>query len=167
MAGTAEGITALQMDIKIAGVTREIMKDALYQAREGRLHILEKMSESLGTPREEVAEYAPRILTLKIKSDKIRDLIGPGGKMIRSIVEETGVKIDVEDDGTVNVASADRDSLDRAISKINAVTADAEIGKIYTGTVKKVVDWKFYQVRKVWYIFLNLHQNECAKSQIY
>lgn len=141
VAGTAEGITALQMDIKIAGVTREIMKDALYQAREGRLHILEKMSESLGTPREEVAEYAPRILTLKIKSDKIRDLIGPGGKMIRSIVEETGVKIDVEDDGTVNVASADRDSLDRAISKINAVTADAEIGKIYTGTVKKVVDF--------------------------
>ncbi len=141
VAGTAEGITALQMDIKIAGVTREIMKDALYQARDGRLHILGKMSESLGTPREEVAEYAPRILTLKIKSDKIRDLIGPGGKMIRSIVEETGVKIDVEDDGTVSVASADGDSMDRAISKINAVTADAEIGKIYTGTVKKVVDF--------------------------
>ena len=141
VAGTAEGITALQMDIKIAGVTREIMKDALYQARDGRMHILGKMSESLGTPREEVAEYAPRILTLKIKSDKIRDLIGPGGKMIRSIVEETGVKIDVEDDGTVSVASADGDSMDRAISKINAVTADAEIGKIYTGTVKKVVDF--------------------------
>ncbi len=141
IAGTAEGITALQMDIKIAGVTREIMQQALYQARDGRLHILDKMAEALQTPREEVAEYAPRILTLKIKPDKIRDLIGPGGKMIRSIVEETGVKIDVEDDGTVYIASADGDAMNRAISKIDAVTADAEIGKIYTGTVKKVVDF--------------------------
>jgi len=141
VAGTAEGITALQMDIKIAGVTREIMQQALYQARDGRLHILDKMAEALQTPREEVAEYAPRILTLKIKPDKIRDLIGPGGKMIRSIVEETGVKIDVEDDGTVYIASADGDAMNRAISKIDAVTADAEIGKIYTGTVKKVVDF--------------------------
>ena len=114
---------------------------ALYQARDGRLHILEKMAESLETPREQVAEHAPRILTLKIKPDKIRDLIGPGGKMIRSIVEETGVKIDVEDDGTVSIASSDGDSMDRAISKIDAVTADAEIGKLYTGTVKKVVDF--------------------------
>lgn len=141
VAGTAEGITALQMDIKIAGVTRDIMQQALYQARDGRLHILDKMAEALQTPREEVAEYAPRILTLKIKPDKIRDLIGPGGKMIRSIVEETGVKIDVEDDGTVYIASADGDAMNRAISKIDAVTADAEIGKIYTGTVKKVVDF--------------------------
>ncbi len=141
VAGTADGITALQMDIKIAGVTREIMRQALYQARDGRLHILGKMAESLETPREQIAEHAPRILTLKIKSDKIRDLIGPGGKMIRSIVEETGVKIDVEDDGTVSVASSDGDSMDRAISRIYAVTADAEIGKLYTGTVKKVVDF--------------------------
>lgn len=141
VAGTADGITALQMDIKIAGVTREIMHQALYQARDGRLHILGKMAESLETPREQVAEHAPRILTLKIKPDKIRDLIGPGGKMIRSIVEETGVKIDVEDDGTVSIASSDGDSMDRAISKIDAVTADAEIGKLYTGTVKKVVDF--------------------------
>ena len=141
VAGTADGITALQMDIKIAGVTREIMRQALYQARDGRLHILGKMAESLETPREQVAEYAPRILTLKIKPDKIRDLIGPGGKMIRSIVEETGVKIDVEDDGTVSIASSDGDSMDRAISKVEAVTADAEIGKLYTGTVKKVVDF--------------------------
>ena len=141
VAGTADGITALQMDIKIAGVTREIMRQALYQARDGRLHILGKMAESLETPREQVAEHAPRILTLKIKPDKIRDLIGPGGKMIRSIVEETGVKIDVEDDGTVSIASSDGDSMDRAISKVEAVTADAEIGKLYTGTVKKVVDF--------------------------
>ena len=141
VAGTAEGITALQMDIKIAGVTRDIMQQALYQARDGRLHILDKMAEALQTPREEVAAHAPRILTLKIKPDKIRDLIGPGGKMIRSIVEETGVKIDVEDDGTVYIASADGDAMNRAISKIDAVTADAEIGKSYTGTVKKVVDF--------------------------
>ncbi len=141
VAGTAEGITALQMDIKIAGVTRDIMKQALYQARDGRLHILGKMAEALQMPREEVAKHAPRILTLKIKPDKIRDLIGPGGKMIRSIVEETGAKIDIEDDGTVSIASADGDAMNRAISKIDAVTADAEIGKIYTGTVKKVVDF--------------------------
>lgn len=141
VAGTAEGITALQMDIKIAGVTREIMQQALYQARDGRLHILDKMAEALQTPREEVAKHAPRILILKIKPDKIRDLIGPGGKMIRSIVEETGAKIDIEDDGTVSIASADGDAMNRAISKIDAVTADAEIGKIYTGTVKKVVDF--------------------------
>ena len=141
VAGTAEGITALQMDIKIAGVTRDIMKQALYQARDGRLHILDKMAEALQMPREEVAKHAPRILTLKIKPDKIRDLIGPGGKMIRSIVEETGAKIDIEDDGTVSIASADGDAMNRAISKIDAVTADAEIGKIYTGTVKKVVDF--------------------------
>jgi len=141
VAGTAEGITALQMDIKIAGVTRDIMKQALYQARDGRLHILDKMAEALQTPREEVAKHAPRILILKIKPDKIRDLIGPGGKMIRSIVEETGAKIDIEDDGTVSIASADGDAMNRAISKIDAVTADAEIGKIYTGTVKKVVDF--------------------------
>jgi polyribonucleotide nucleotidyltransferase len=141
VAGTADGITALQMDIKIAGVTREIMRQALYQARDGRLHILEKMAESLETPREQIAEHAPRILILKIRPDKIRDLIGPGGKMIRSIVEETGVKIDVEDDGTVSIASSDGDSMDRAISKVEAVTADAEIGKLYTGTVKKVVDF--------------------------
>ena len=141
VAGTADGITALQMDIKIAGVTREIMRDALYQAREGRLHILGKMAESLEAPREEVPQHAPRILTIKINPDKIRDLIGPGGKMIRSIVEETGVKIDVEDDGTVLVASSDGEAMDRAVDRIDAVTADAEIGKIYTGTVKKVVDF--------------------------
>ncbi len=141
VAGTADGITALQMDIKIAGVTREIMRDALYQAREGRLHILGKMAESLEGPREDVPHHAPRILTIKINPDKIRDLIGPGGKMIRSIVEETGVKIDVEDDGTVLVASSDGEAMDRAVSRIDAVTVDAEIGRIYTGTVKKVVDF--------------------------
>jgi polyribonucleotide nucleotidyltransferase len=141
VAGTAEGVTALQMDIKIFGVTREIMRQALYQAREGRLHILEQMAKVLPEPRSQVSEYAPRITTLKVKQDKIRDLIGPGGKMIRSIIEETGVKIDVEDDGTVYVASADGDSMSKALAKINRVTAEAEIGKIYKGTVRKIVDF--------------------------
>ena len=141
VAGTPDGITALQMDIKIAGVTKEIMQQALYQAREGRLFILEQMTKVLSAPRSEASEHAPRILTLKVRPDKIRDLIGPGGKMIRSIIEETGVKIDVEDDGTVYVASADGDSMNKAVDKINRVTAEAEVGKVYKGTVRKVVDF--------------------------
>ncbi len=141
VAGTSEGVTALQMDIKISGVTREIMRAALYQARDGRLFILEQMARVLPAPREEVSEYAPRITTLKVKQDRIRDLIGPGGKMIRSIIEETGVKIDVEDDGTVYVSSADGDSMTKAVAKINRVTAEAEIGKVYKGTVRKIVDF--------------------------
>ncbi|MBM4255785.1 MAG: polyribonucleotide nucleotidyltransferase [Deltaproteobacteria bacterium] len=141
VAGTTEGVTAVQMDIKIAGVTKEIMRQALYQARDGRLFILEQMAKVLAVPRTEASEHAPRILTLKVRPEKIRDLIGPGGKMIRSIIEETGVKIDVEDDGTVYVASADGDSMSKAVDKINRVTAEAEIGKIYKGTVRKVVDF--------------------------
>jgi polyribonucleotide nucleotidyltransferase len=141
VAGTADGITALQMDIKIAGVTREIMRQALYQARDGRLHILGQMAQALPAPRSEIAEHAPRILTLKVKPDKIRDLIGPGGKMIRSIIEETGVKIDVEDDGTVRVAASDGDSMNKAVDRIHRVTAEAEVGKTYKGTVRKIVDF--------------------------
>jgi polyribonucleotide nucleotidyltransferase len=141
VAGTAQGITALQMDIKITGVTRDIMRQALYQAREGRLHILTQMARALEAPRAEVAQNAPRILTLKVKPEKIRDLIGPGGKMIRSIIEETGVKIDVEDDGTVYVAAQDEDSMSKAVAKINRITAEAEIGKVYKGTVRKIVDF--------------------------
>ena len=141
VAGTAQGIVALQMDIKITGVTRDIMRQALYQAREGRLHILTQMARALEAPRAEVAQNAPRILTLKVKPEKIRDLIGPGGKMIRSIIEETGVKIDVEDDGTVYVASLDEDSMGKAVAKINRITAEAEIGKVYKGTVRKIVDF--------------------------
>jgi polyribonucleotide nucleotidyltransferase len=141
VAGTADGITALQMDIKITGVTREIMRQALYQARDGRLHILGQMAQALPAPRSEIAEHAPRILTLKVKPDKIRDLIGPGGKMIRSIIEETGVKIDVEDDGTVRVAASDGDSMNKAVDRIHRVTAEAEVGKTYKGTVRKIVDF--------------------------
>jgi polyribonucleotide nucleotidyltransferase len=141
VAGTAQGITALQMDIKISGVTREIMQQALYQAKAGRLHILDQMGQALTAPRPEVAENAPRIITLKVRPEKIREIIGPGGKMIRSIIEETGVKIDVEDDGTVYVSSQDGDSMSKAVDRINRITAEAEVGKVYKGTVRKVVDF--------------------------
>ena len=141
VAGTAEGITALQMDIKIGRVTREIMQQALYQAREGRLHILKAMAATIATPRTEMSAHAPRIVTLKIRPDKIRDVIGPGGKVIRSIIEETGVKIDVEDDGTVLIASSEGAAMQRAISLIEGITAEPEIGKIYKGIVKKIVDF--------------------------
>ena len=108
VAGTADGITALQMDIKVAGITTDVMRQALAQARRGRLHILEAMRATIATPRQSISTFAPRIVTIRIPVDKIRDVIGPGGKMIRSIIERTGVKIDVEDDGRVNVASADQ-----------------------------------------------------------
>jgi polyribonucleotide nucleotidyltransferase len=141
VAGTAEGVTAVQMDIKIGGVTREIMRDALYQARDGRLHILNCMKDALAQPRGDMSIHAPRITTLKIKVDRIRDVIGPGGKVIRGIIEETGVKIDVEDDGTIFVASSDGDSMQQAIDWIQRLTAEAEVGKIYKGVVKKIMDF--------------------------
>ena len=129
------------MDIKIGGVTREIMQNALYQARDGRLHILRAMQEALGTPRADVSAYAPRIVTLKIRTDRIRDVIGPGGKVIRGIIEETGVKIDVEDDGTVLIASADDAAMQKSVDWIRRLTAEAEVGKIYKGVVKKIMDF--------------------------
>ena len=141
VAGTAEGITAVQMDNKIGGVSRDVMRAALYQAREGRLHILGEMKKVMHSPREELSTYAPRITTLKIRVDKIRDIIGPGGKVIRSIVEETGAKIDVEDDGTIFVASTDGDAMKKAIDRIHSITAEAEIGKIYKGRVRKIMDF--------------------------
>jgi polyribonucleotide nucleotidyltransferase len=141
VAGTAEGITALQMDIKIGRVTREIMREALYQAREGRLHILHAMTSVMALPRRDISAHAPRIVTLKIRPEKIRDVIGPGGKVIRGIIDETGVKIDVEDDGTVFVASSDGKAMERAIELIQGITAEAEVGKIYKGTVRKIVDF--------------------------
>ena len=141
VAGTANGVTALQMDIKITGVTKEIMKTALAQAREGRLHILEKMAETISAPREEMSVYAPRIITIWIKSDKIRDVIGSGGKTIRSITESTGVSIDIEDSGKINIASNDKSACDKAIQMIRDLTAEAEEGKLYMGTVKKVMDF--------------------------
>ncbi|HKA28399.1 MAG TPA: S1 RNA-binding domain-containing protein, partial [Candidatus Binatia bacterium] len=141
VAGTRDGITAVQMDIKIGGVTRAVMQQALEQARAARVHILGIMDQAIAAPRAELSTYAPRIVTLRIKTDRIRDLIGPGGKTIRGIVEETGAKIDVEDDGTVLVASSDGDSMQKAIDRIRALTAEAEVGKIYRGTVRRVVDF--------------------------
>ncbi|HEV3058493.1 MAG TPA: polyribonucleotide nucleotidyltransferase [Vicinamibacterales bacterium] len=141
VAGTAEGITALQMDIKVSGITTVVMQKALEQARQGRMHILGKMRESLGAPRDSISAHAPRIVTIRIPVDKIRDVIGPGGKMIRSIIERTGVKIDVEDDGRVNVASADETSAQKAISIIQELTATPELNKTYLGKVQRITDF--------------------------
>ncbi len=141
VAGTADGITALQMDIKVGGITTEVMRKALDQARRGRLHILDKMREALATSRQSISAFAPRIVTIRIPVDKIRDVIGPGGKMIRSIIERTGVKIDVEDDGRVNVASADGESAAKAISIIQELTATPELNKTYMGKVQRITDF--------------------------
>ncbi|HEY8849359.1 MAG TPA: polyribonucleotide nucleotidyltransferase [Thermoanaerobaculia bacterium] len=138
VAGTRKGITALQMDIKVSGISREIMAQALQQAKEGRLFILDKMDAALPRPRAELSEFAPRLFTIQIPKDRIRDVIGSGGKTIRWIVEETGTKIDVEDDGKVTVASIDEKSAQRAIEIIRGLTASPEIGKTYKGTVKRV-----------------------------
>jgi len=141
VAGTGEGITALQMDIKVSGITMEIMRKALAQAREGRLFILRKMQETLSVSRASVSAHAPRIVTIRIPVDKIRDVIGPGGKMIRSIIERTGVKIDVEDDGRVNVASADEASAAKAIAISQELTATPELNKTYVGKVQRITDF--------------------------
>ena len=141
VAGTADGVTSLQMDIKISGVNRDIMRQALHQAKAGRLHILEIMNGTLRAPRTNVSGHAPRIITLKVKPDKIREIIGPGGKVIRGIIEATGVKIDVEDDGTVRIASVDEEASRKAIEMVQRVAAEAEVGKIYKGTVRKIVEF--------------------------
>jgi polyribonucleotide nucleotidyltransferase len=141
VAGTRDGITALQMDIKIPKVTAQIMREALEQARRGRLFILDKMAEMLPAPRPQISPFAPRIYTLNIPVDKIRDLIGPGGKVIRGIIEQTGVKIDVEDSGRVNVASNDEASANRALQMIGDITATAEVGKTYLGKVVRLADF--------------------------
>jgi polyribonucleotide nucleotidyltransferase len=141
VAGTSDGITAIQMDNKVGGVTRDVMRQALHQAREARLFVLSVMEKALEKPRVEVSTYAPRIVTLHIKPDKIRDVIGPGGKVIRGLVEETGCKIDIEDDGTVLIASADGVAMEKAIAAIQAITAEPEIGRIYDGVVRKIVEF--------------------------
>ena len=141
VAGTKDGITALQMDIKVGGITAQIMREALAQAQRGRMYILEKMDEVLTSGRVKVSAYAPRIYTLQIPVDKIRDVIGPGGKMIRSIIEQTGVKIDVEDSGKVNVASNDEVSANKALQIIKDLTASAEVGKTYLGKVSRLADF--------------------------
>ena len=141
VAGTEEGVTSLQMDIKISGINEEIMRVALHQAKEGRLHILGEMAKALTSARAELGEFAPRIETMKIPTDKIREVIGTGGKVIREIVEKTGAKINIEDDGTVKIASADANSIKAAINWIKSIASEPEIGQIYDGTVVKVVDF--------------------------
>jgi polyribonucleotide nucleotidyltransferase len=141
VAGTKDGITALQMDIKVSGITSQIMREALAQAQRGRMHILGKMEEVISTGREKISDFAPRFYTVQIPTDKIRDLIGPGGKMIRSIVEQTGVKIDVEDSGLVKVASNDQASAAKALQIIGDITATAEVGKTYLGKVTRLADF--------------------------
>ena len=141
VAGTETGITALQMDIKITSITEEIMRDAVDQAREGRLHILEEMSKALTSARDGVSDNAPRITVIKVPVDKIREIIGPGGKMIREICETTGAKIDIDDDGTVKVAAVDEKASDAAVAMINDIAAEPEVGVIYSGTVVKTVDF--------------------------
>lgn len=139
--GTEKGITAFQLDTKIGGISREIMENALDQARKGRLHILDKMKETISLPHENLATYAPRIYTMQIRQEKIRDVIGSGGKVIRSIVEQTGVKIDIEDSGLINIASPDGEAAKKAIDIINSIIAEAELGKIYLGKVKRILDF--------------------------
>jgi polyribonucleotide nucleotidyltransferase len=141
VAGTAQGITALQMDIKVTGISQEIMRKALSQAHAGRMHILEKMQEALASSRTNISAYAPRIVTIKIPVDKIRDVIGPGGKTIRGIIEKTGVKIDVEDDGRVNVASSDEAAAQKALGIIQELTATPELNKTYLGKVQRITDF--------------------------
>ncbi len=141
VAGTATGVTALQMDIKISGVSKEIMQKALAQAREGRLHILGRMAENIAQARAELSPFAPRITTIYVKTDKIRDVIGAGGKNIRGITEATGVTIDIDDTGRINIASTDQAACDKAIKMIRDLTAEAEDGKLYMGTVKKIMEF--------------------------
>ncbi|MCZ6780431.1 MAG: polyribonucleotide nucleotidyltransferase [Nitrospirae bacterium] len=139
--GTRHGVTALQVDVKIAGITPELMRQALEQARTGRLYILERMVEALSVPRPNLSPFAPRIFTMKIKQDRIRDVIGPGGKMIRSIIAECGVKINVEDTGEITIAAVDEQSAQKAKDIIHRLTEEVEVGKIYLGTVRKIMDF--------------------------
>ncbi|HMO41852.1 MAG TPA: S1 RNA-binding domain-containing protein, partial [Phenylobacterium sp.] len=141
VAGTADGITSLQMDIKIAGITEEIMKKALEQAKAGRQHILDEMTKAMDAPRTELGEYAPKIETMKIAVDKIREVIGSGGKVIREIVAETGAKVDISDDGTIKIAASEQSKIDAARDWIKSIASEPEIGAIYTGKVVKVVDF--------------------------
>jgi polyribonucleotide nucleotidyltransferase len=141
VSGTSEGITAMQMDVKIQGLSREIMEQALHQAREARLHVLECMTRTLDKPREALSRHAPRIVTIQINPDKIRDVIGPLGKNIRYITETTGTKINVEDDGIVKIAATSAEALEKAIELVKESVQEAEEGAVYTGKVKKVVDF--------------------------
>jgi polyribonucleotide nucleotidyltransferase len=141
VAGTERGITALQMDIKIAGVSVDIMRTALEQARRARLFVLDKMRAAIERPRAELSPYAPRFVTIKIRPEKIREVIGPGGKVVRGLQEQTGTKIDIEDDGRVTVFASDAAAVQRAVSMIQDITREVELDRIYLGKVKKIVDF--------------------------
>jgi polyribonucleotide nucleotidyltransferase len=141
VAGTDQGITALQMDIKITSITEEIMKIALAQAKDGRIHILGEMAKALTKGREGVSQFAPQMVSFKIPTDKIREVIGTGGKVIRAIVEETGAKVDIDDDGSVKVSSVNQESIDKAVAWIKGITEEPEVNKIYKGKVVKIVDF--------------------------
>jgi polyribonucleotide nucleotidyltransferase len=141
VAGTEKGVTALQMDIKIEGINEEIMRTALAQARDGRMHILDKMNAVISTHRTEMSKFAPRIITVKINADKIRDVIGKGGATIRAITEQTGATIDIQDDGTVMIFSSDYDAGQAALRQVEDITAEVEVGKIYEGRVAKLMDF--------------------------
>ena len=141
VAGTVDGVTALQMDIKIGGITREIMQQALAQAKQGRLHILGEMDRVIAEPRAEMSDYAPRILTIKINPEKIRDVIGKGGSVIRALSEETGVNIDIDDDGTIKIASTDNAAAQEAVRRIEQITADVEVDSVYQGKVVRLMDF--------------------------
>jgi polyribonucleotide nucleotidyltransferase len=139
--GTEKGVTAMQMDIKVHGLSKEILERALEQARAGRMQIMDEMLAELPEPRAELSPYAPRIITLHIDPEKIRIVIGPGGKTVQGIVEETGVKIDIEDDGTIYIASTDGESAQQAVKQIELLTAEVEVGKVYEGTVKRIMNF--------------------------
>ena len=141
VAGTASGVTALQMDIKVQGITKEIMQVALEQAKEGRLHILSKMQESMSSIRTELSEHAPRMVTIKIHPDKIREVIGKGGATIQALTKETGCSIDIKDDGTVTIASTSASGMEEAKRQIEGITAEAEVGKTYEGPVVKILEF--------------------------
>jgi polyribonucleotide nucleotidyltransferase len=141
VAGTRDGITALQMDIKVTGLNAQILAEAMEQAKKGRLYILDKMQEIIAEPRAEISQYAPRIVTIQIHPDKIRDVIGPGGKVIRGIQEKTGAKIDITDDGRVAIATPSGEAAEVAMQMIRDLTAEAEIGQTYLGTVTRIVDF--------------------------
>jgi polyribonucleotide nucleotidyltransferase len=141
VAGTCNGITALQLDLKIKGITFEMIKKAFNQAKDARLFILDKMNTVISEPRKDLSEYAPRIYTLSIHPDKIKDVIGPGGKIIKKIVEETGVKIDIDDDGKVHICSNDSSAAQKAIAKIESIVEEVEVGKVYEGPIKRILNF--------------------------
>ncbi len=141
VAGTATGITAFQLDIKIEGITPKIMREALEQAREGRMYILGKMNEVVSQPEKTLSPYAPRVVLITVDVDKIGGIIGPGGKNIKAITEDSGAEINIEDDGTITISAVGQEAIDRAVEKIRAITEDVEVGKIYRGNVKKVMEY--------------------------